>query len=130
MRSIFAAVESRANRDANHPLFSSMSTRARTFVAAGLSELSQKIEQIGRNLFLNGALVDGSKRRSDFPARRRHLFGLLFAGLDEGGLIGFAPAIGALLVLEAQDQHPSRLCRARISISLCSGRQPAFRPTG
>ncbi len=80
-----------------------MSTRARTFVAAGLSELSQKIEQIGRNLFLNGALVDGSERRSDFPARRRHLFGLLFAGLDEGGLIGFAPAIGALLNYACQN---------------------------
>ena len=109
MINIFSAVERPANRDAIQPLLS-LGTWFRTPSGAALSELAEEIEQIRRYLLVDCALIRRTQRLAHVGASRA-LFLLLFwsqVSFGVGRLLSFAPNAGILVIIEAQNQTPTR----------------------
>jgi hypothetical protein len=105
--SIFIPVERLANLAASHCLRFSV-TASERLPARILSELSEQIEQIGRNIFLDRALVDRLKRLADVRAGSRLLLFHLrfFAKFRVGAGIGIALTIGIVVIINDQTGTP------------------------
>ena len=92
--------------------------RPERLTARLLSELSEKIEEIGGDLFVYGALIGRSQRLAEIGASGALLFSfsLGFRGSVGVGLIRFAPCFGTFFVVEAQNEYPSRRTPPGMSI--------------